>query len=164
MSWDASQARILVVDDERSMRTVLRTMLRRDGYEIREADNGLRALELVREEGPFEVVLTDLKMPGIDGLELLQILAEETPETAVVILTAHGSVDSAVQAVKRGAFDYLEKPFDRQHLRDTIQKAAATALARTRQARPVAVEAEGRYGFVGRSPAMQGPSRSCSPT
>ncbi len=154
MSQGAPKARVLVVDDERNMRTVLRTMLRRDGYEIREAGDGIEALEKVRQEGPFHVVVTDLKMPGLDGMELLEILAEEAPETAVVILTAHGSVDSAVRAVKKGAFDYIEKPFDREHLRNVVRKAAATAKSRAYHARPLPVESDGRYGFVGRSPAM----------
>jgi two-component system response regulator AtoC len=102
-------ATLLVVDDEEGVRTFLSEALTRDGHTVIEASDGLQAAALL-ERRMVELVLTDLKMPGLDGLQLLQKIKAESPEVEVILLTAHGTIESAVSAIKAGAFDYLTKP------------------------------------------------------
>lgn len=113
---------ILVVDDEKAQRDILETILSREGYRAVVASSGHDALEeLQRDE--FDLVLTDLKMQGMSGMELLEKVLEENPQQCVIIMTAHGTIDSAVEATRKGAFNYLEKPLDREHLLFTLQRA-----------------------------------------
>ncbi len=151
----ADVPRVLVVDDERNIRTVLRAMLQRAGFETVQAQDGQAALAIWEKEGPFDAVITDLKMPHIDGMELLRRLSAMQPEVSVVMITAHGSVGSAVEAVKLGAFDYIEKPFDKDHLLATLDKAVRTTRQAENHASPLDSDESGRYGLVGTSPAMQ---------
>ncbi|HEY3357283.1 MAG TPA: sigma-54 dependent transcriptional regulator [Polyangia bacterium] len=102
-------ASILVVDDEAGIRSFLRAALKTEGHEVDEAAGGEAALRAVQGRS-YHVVITDLRMPGMDGMELLGRLRGDFPETEVIVLTAHGSIESAVQAMKLGAFDYLRKP------------------------------------------------------
>ncbi len=102
-------ASILVVDDEEGVRTFLVDALETEGHEVQSAANGQKALEEVKKRS-FHVVITDLKMPGIDGMEVVRTLRAEQPEVQVVVLSAHGTVTSAVEAMKLGAFDFLQKP------------------------------------------------------
>ncbi len=113
---------ILVVEDEPNMRRVLRAMLSREGYYVRLAKDGVDAVQQLMVK-PSRVVLTDLKMPRMDGMELLGHIQQNHPAIPVVILTAFGTVDTAVEALKKGAFDYLTKPFDQDDLILTIRKA-----------------------------------------
>ena len=117
---------ILVVDDEANLRKVLSAMLRREGFDVLTAADGAEALDLLARH-PVEVVLTDLKMPHLDGMALLERVNRDYPGTPVVMLTAHGTVDTAVTAMKLGAFDYLTKPFDKEELQVITNKAAASA-------------------------------------
>jgi response regulator RpfG family c-di-GMP phosphodiesterase len=103
--------KILVVDDEANIRQIIIRVLEQRGYRVKEAANGAQALDLLREE-PFDLVITDLRMPQMEGLELLERARELYPETDFIILTAHGTIESAVWAMQRGADDYLTKPFD----------------------------------------------------
>jgi len=122
------QPRILLVDDEPNLRKVLGALLRQQGYEVHAEVDGAAALARVRASPPktFDVVITDLRMPNLDGIGLLKALAVQEPNLPVILLTAHGTVDSAVEAVKLGAFDYLEKPFDRDQIHQVVEKASAT--------------------------------------
>lgn len=142
---------ILVVDDEANIRKVLSAALRKEGYEVLTARDGEEALELLS-ISPVEVVLSDLKMPGIDGMALLERVLKEYPGLPVVMLTAHGTVDTAVSAMKLGAFDFLTKPFDRNELGLVMAKAAASAALSTRELQG---RAPGRYGMIGKSPALE---------
>ena len=146
-----SERTILVVDDEANIRKVLGAMLRRQGYGVLTAADGAEALDLLRRVG-VDVILTDLRMPKIDGMALLERVGEESPGTPVVVLTAHGTVDTAVTAMKLGAFDYLTKPFDQEELRVVIAKAAAAADLSTEE--PEATRA-GRFGMIGQSQALE---------
>jgi two-component system response regulator AtoC len=121
-------ARILLVDDEPNLRKVLGALLRQEGFEVLAEPDGAAALARIRSapSGTFDAVITDLRMPKLDGMGLLKALAREDPDLPVVMLTAHGTVDNAVEAVKNGAFDYLEKPFDRDQIRNVMQRAVAT--------------------------------------
>jgi Nif-specific regulatory protein len=105
----ASRFQILIVDDEKVQRDMLAGFLNKQGYETVAVEGGARALEQFS-SGSFDLVLTDFKMPGMDGLELLRELKRRNPEAAVVILTAHGNEKTAVTAMKEGAYDYLTKP------------------------------------------------------
>jgi len=102
---------ILVVDDERSQREILATILKTVGHDVTTAPDAEQALHLCSERD-FDIVLTDLKMQGMGGMTLLARVLENDPDQCVIIMTAHGTVDSAVSAMKQGAFDYLEKPLD----------------------------------------------------
>ncbi len=113
---------ILVVDDERPQREILEEILSGEGYDLMTAASGEAALKIVKDKR-FDLVLTDLKMTGMDGIELLQRLLAYDSSIIVILLTAHGSIDSAKESLRRGAFDYLEKPYDRETLLDTIRRA-----------------------------------------
>lgn len=113
--------RILVVDDETAMRESLRDWLQEEGYEVGLAEGGAKAIEMAR-GGAWDIILLDLKMPGMDGLETLRELKKVAPEAENLMMTAYASVDTAVQAMKEGAFDYLVKPFDPDEVEVQIKK------------------------------------------
>ncbi len=113
---------ILVVDDEKSQREILEMILSEEGYEVTTASSGEAAIKFAKERR-FDLALTDLKMTGMDGLELLHRLLAIDSSIIVILLTAHGSIESAKEALRRGAFDYLEKPYDKDLLLQTIDKA-----------------------------------------
>jgi len=118
-----SQEKILIVDDEENERAGLAELIAGWGYRTETARDGVEGLEKAAAWGP-DLIITDLKMPRLDGMGLLQRLAEEPQTVAVILLTAQGSVDSAVQAMKMGAYDYIQKPVDVQRLRNILQNAA----------------------------------------
>ncbi|HEX3906273.1 MAG TPA: sigma-54 dependent transcriptional regulator [Polyangia bacterium] len=148
--------RVLVADDELNMRRVLEAMLRREGYDVITAANGVEALGGMGTKGGVHTVITDLKMPGLDGMGLLKRLSADYPDVPVVMITAHGSVESAVEAVKLGAFDYLEKPFEQEQIRQVVAKAINTYALSRRDARPEEPSSlTGRFRLVGQSPAIR---------
>jgi nitrogen regulation protein NR(I) len=146
-------ARILIVDDERNLRRVLAAHLKREGWEVEEAADGAEALERLA-RGAWSLVITDLKMPNLDGLGLLEQTAARHPDLPVVLITAHGTIETAVTAMKRGAFDYITKPFDQEELLAVVRKALATSERQGRELRrpgPVGTASE----IIGASPAIQ---------
>jgi two-component system response regulator AtoC len=145
--------RVLVADDELNMRRVLEAILRREGYDVITAANGVEALGGM--SGDVHTVITDLKMPGLDGMTLLKKLSVDYPDVPVVMITAHGSVENAVEAVKLGAFDYLEKPFEQEQIRQVVAKAINTYSLARRDARPEEPQGRGRFRLVGQSPAIR---------
>ena len=146
--------RVLIADDEVNLRRVLGAILEREGYEVLSASDGEEALELMPKG--VHTVITDLKMPRLDGMGLLRKVSTEWPDVPVIMITAHGSVDSAVEAVKLGAFDYIEKPFEREQIKQVVHKARATyELARKTAPSPAKVEpGRGKYHLVGQSQAI----------
>lgn len=114
--------RVLVVDDERNQREIYTLILEDDGFEVTTAQSGEQAVRLAR-ENDFDLVLTDYKMTGMDGLTLLSELVQIDPSIIVVMMTAHGSVESVKEALRAGAFDYLEKPVDRDQLLKVVESA-----------------------------------------
>jgi len=119
---------VLIVEDEDNMRRVLNALLQKEGISIIDVESGEEALECLTKY-KFYTVLTDLKMPGMDGLELLSRINKEYPDVPVVLLTAHGTVQTAVAAMKEGAFDFLTKPFDRSELLAVVGKALRVGKA-----------------------------------
>ncbi|MFI5300187.1 MAG: sigma-54-dependent transcriptional regulator, partial [Polyangiales bacterium] len=113
---------VLVVDDEPNLRKVLIAQLQRDGYDVHTANDGEAAKELLSEHH-IDLVVTDLRMPKVDGMELLRWALAEDGDRPVVMMTAHGTVDTAVEALKLGAFDYVTKPFDMTEMRRVVAKA-----------------------------------------
>ncbi|MCY1056052.1 sigma-54 dependent transcriptional regulator [Nannocystis sp. SCPEA4] len=156
------QHRILLVDDEPNLRKVLGALLKQLGFEVHAENDGAAALARVRAAPPgtFDVVITDLRMPNLDGMGLLKALQVHEPGLPVILLTAHGSIDSAVEAVKLGAFDYLEKPFDKDQIHQIVQKAITTRERSGPSIQPSPPPGEiadpcAAAGMVGRSPSMQ---------
>ena len=121
--------RILVVDDEAGIRTLLARVLKKEGYEVDEAEDGIAGLRCA-ETGRHDMLLLDLKMPGKDGLEVMSTLRRAGHEMPILMLTAHSSVETAVQAMKLGAFDYIRKPFDVEELKATVQRALSVVELR----------------------------------
>ena len=116
--------KILIVDDERDMRWILSNLLRGEGYIVNEAEDCGNALDFFKKNSPPDLILLDLRMPGeMDGIDLLKRIKTTMSEIQVIILTAHGNIGSAVEAIKLGAYDYLTKPFENERLRLTIKRA-----------------------------------------
>jgi DNA-binding NtrC family response regulator len=111
--------RILVVDDEKNIRLTVTQALQTLGYEVASAVNGQEALQKL-EEGKFSLILLDLKMPGMDGFEILQRVVDMRPDIRVIIISAYGTVEKAVEAIKLGAVDFIQKPFTPQELREIV--------------------------------------------
>ncbi len=113
---------ILVVDDKDAMRNMLTETLREEGYRVDSADDGQKALDLVRNKA-YDLVLTDLKMPSVDGLEVLSQIKQIDEEASVIVMTAYGTIEDAVSAMKKGAYDFITKPFDTEHLCVLVNRA-----------------------------------------
>src|SRR3954469_21614254 len=136
------------------MRRVLEAILRREGYDVITAANGVEALNGM--SANVHTVITDLKMPGLDGMGLLKKLSADYPDVPVVMITAHGSVENAVEAVKLGAFNYLEKPFEQEQIRQIVSKAMKTHELARRDARPEQLpHAPGRFHLIGNAPVIR---------
>jgi DNA-binding NtrC family response regulator len=152
---NATRARIVLADDEDAARRSLGEILTEDGYAVRLAADGEEALRLVAEDAP-DILLTDLKMPGLDGMELLARVRAAYPDVAIVVMTAYGTIASAVKALRAGAEDYLTKPIDVEELEHLLQ----TVLGRRRLVAETLLlkqRLDDKYGFdniVGRAPTM----------
>jgi len=117
-----SNIRILIVDDELIVRESLGNWLKEEGYSVNTSDNGNDALEKIKARG-CDLVIADVKMPGMDGIELLDRCKKLDPDLQVLVMTAYASIDTAVQAMKKGAFDYIVKPFNPEDVTRIIQRA-----------------------------------------
>ncbi|HEY0672385.1 MAG TPA: sigma-54 dependent transcriptional regulator [Longimicrobiales bacterium] len=146
-------ARILVVDDEEGIRKILRQVLEYEGHAVRVAGGGGEALEVYAEFRP-ELNLLDVKMARMDGLELLDRLREQDPSAVVIMMSGHGNIETAVEATRRGAYDFLEKPLDTDRLLVTIRNALQHRGLEQENAR-LRGEVESRYEIVGKSFAVR---------
>jgi DNA-binding NtrC family response regulator len=149
-------ARVLAVDDEPDILEVLEEVLTRPGLQVVGERDAARALALLR-EGPFDLLIADLRMPGMDGLTLLKAAREIVPDLTVLVITAHPAVDTAVEAIRQGAFDYVTKPFEPDQLRMVVDRALAQRRLEWENRflrRQLAAQAV-YQGMVGRSQAMQ---------
>jgi two-component system response regulator AtoC len=149
--------RILIIDDEQGVRASLSLILQDEGYEVSTAANATEAERLLG-AGSFDVVLCDVRMPGRSGLELLPDIARAQPDATLLMISAHGDLDQALEAVRRGAYDFLAKPFAPEELILTIRKAEERERLRreNRRLRRELRERSGRARRVSLSPAMQG--------
>ena len=145
-------AKILVVDDELNMQLVLKALLKKEGYDVATASDGIEALKVLK-SGGVEVVVTDLKMPKLDGVGLLERVIRDYPSTPVIIITAHGTIATAVDALKKGAFDYITKPFERDELKNIIHKAMRTRRLNEEELL-VSPDDIDRQGIIGSSEPM----------
>ncbi|QJA06656.1 sigma-54-dependent Fis family transcriptional regulator [Thermosulfurimonas marina] len=151
-----AKGRVLIIDDDAGIRDAAFQVLSREGYEVEMAGTAEEARRLV-EEYEFDVILLDLKLPGVEGLELLQEIREEDPQAQVVVITAYGTVQVAVSAMKLGAADFLQKPFNPQELRLAVSRALEKkrlTLENIYLKRALA-EKEGQVEFIGQSPAIR---------
>ena len=147
---------ILIVDDEEIIRESLSFILNKEGYKVREAENGKVALDLVKSES-FDLVLTDLEMPEMKGIELLENVSRVSPETLVVIITAYGSIDTAIAALRKGAIDYILKPVEFDELLVKVRRLLETRRLSVEN-KLLRGELHRKYDFdslIGQSPAMQ---------
>ena len=148
--------RILVVDDDREMCALLSDVLQGEGYAVTATGDSLEASRVLRRE-EFDALVTDLRMKGLKGLDLLEEAKKVAPLTPVIIITAFGTIESAIQAMKMGAFDYITKPFQMDELLLTVKKALENHFLKKEVVR-LKKEVESRYQFhqlIGKSPAMQ---------
>jgi DNA-binding NtrC family response regulator len=130
--------RVLIIDDEPNIRRMMRLTLEADGYEVEDAADGRAGLELFGDGARFDAVVLDQKMPGMDGLETLRQIRRRSPHAAVVMATAYGTIDLAVDAMKAGATDFLKKPLTPDTLRGAVLAAASRSRSRARAATPPA--------------------------
>ena len=145
---------VLIVDDEPNLRKILAAQLSRDGYDVLLAEDGAQGLALLK-ENHVDLVVTDLKMPKVDGMTLLKEALAEDPDLPVVMITAHGTVDTAVEALKLGAFDYLTKPFDKDEVRQIVAKALKTRDLAGQETSPTDKAVPGaRFGIIGTSAGL----------
>ena len=118
---------ILIVDDEKNYLRVLSAVLEEEGYEVLTALSGREALE-IQETSDLDLILTDMKMPGMDGIKLLEHIKAKDPDLPVIMMTAHGTVDKAVEAMQKGAYSYILKPFDNERLILYVKTVSYTHL------------------------------------
>jgi len=145
-----TKTRILVVDDEPSMREFLEIMLEKEGYEVVTASHGLEALKQC-EETPFDLVITDIKMPKVNGMEVLHRIKDVNPNAKVIMITAFANMEGAIESMKEGAYDYITKPFNIEDIKLAIENAL-----RSKETSIDREKVEGRYtfGIVCNSPEM----------
>ena len=149
-------SKILVIDDEQSMRDFLSIMLKKEGHDMVAAENGSDALKAVQTE-IFDLVISDVKMPGLNGIDVLKTVKEVSPETVVIMITAYATAETAVEAMKLGAYDYITKPFKVDEIKLIIQKALEKGHLRKENIL-LRREIESRAGFenfIGKSEPMQ---------
>ncbi len=145
-------AKILVIDDERSIRNVIGELLEMEGYTVKTAENGVQGYEMIGAES-FDLVISDIKMPEMDGIELLGKLVETHPDTTVVMISGHGSIDTAVECIKKGAFDYIEKPIDMNRILVTVKNALERGSL-VRETKTLRRKVHHVAEIVGESPAI----------
>jgi two-component system nitrogen regulation response regulator NtrX len=141
---------VLVVDDDPEIRRMLRGVLEDEGHRVSEAQDGVRALEAI-EQRRFDVVLLDVNMPEMGGLQALAMIREQSPQTGVIMVSGESTIGTAVQALKRGAFDFIEKPIDPERMLDVIAQAAHVTRLRLAESSDPA----NAMGILGKSPATQ---------
>jgi two-component system nitrogen regulation response regulator NtrX len=146
-------ARLLVVDDEKGIRDALLQLFEYEGHEVTAAEDGREAIEMAAKLHP-DVTFLDVKMPGLDGLDVLARLREQDPEAVVVMISGHGTIDTAIEATRKGAYDFLEKPLDTDRLLVTLRRALELK-GLTKSVAALKRQVESRYEIVGKSFAVR---------
>ncbi len=146
-------AHILIIDDERSIRSTMKDILEFEQHTVTLAEDGAQALEAVGRE-TFDLIFSDIKMPGMDGMELLDALLARGVEAPIVMISGHGTIETAVEALKKGAFDFIEKPIDLNHLLVTVRNALdkGNLVVETKALKKKIAH---KYQMIGRSPAIE---------
>ena len=144
--------KVLIIDDERSIRNTLKEILEFEGHQITLAENGASGLEAAAAAN-FDVIFCDIKMPGMDGVEVLDKLAESGNETPVVMISGHGSIDTAVECIKKGAFDFIQKPLDLNRILITLKNATDKGSL-VRETKILKKKVGGVQEIIGESPAI----------
>ncbi|MCT4561583.1 MAG: sigma-54 dependent transcriptional regulator [Crocinitomicaceae bacterium] len=146
--------KILIVDDERSIRRALREILEFEGFEIDEAENGKEGFEKIKET-VYDLVFCDIKMPGMDGIEVLEAMMASNIDTPMIMISGHGNIETAVQAIKKGAFDFIEKPLDLNRILVTIRNAGdrATLVQETKTLKSTVKKFKGS-SIIGETPEI----------
>jgi DNA-binding NtrC family response regulator len=145
--------RVLVIDDEDAIRKSLRMVLEYEGYEFLEAASGPEGLETLKRESP-DAVLLDIKMPGMDGLEVLQAARGRDAQIPILMISGHGDIPTAVEAIHKGAYDFLEKPLESQRVLTSLRNAIERTRLRNENIR-LRHEVEDRHRMIGDSAAMK---------
>jgi two-component system NtrC family response regulator len=147
---------VLVVDDEKNYPLILSAVLEEEGFETLTANSGKEALSILK-SSDVDLVLTDMKMPSMDGIELLERIKEKDPDLPVIVMTAYGTVEKAVEAIQKGAYNYIQKPFDNESLIAYVHKAAAVyRVVKDNRRLRQDVESQYRYGnIIGKSQKMK---------
>lgn len=145
-------SKILVIDDEKAIRNTLKDILEVEGHNVDVAEDGHAGLEMF-DNGSYELVLCDIKMPQMDGIEVLEKLQERQPDVPVVMISGHGNIDTAVDAIKKGAFDFIEKPLDLNRLLITIRNATDKTIL-IQETKTLKRKVSKAYDIVGESPAI----------
>ena len=146
-------AHILVIDDERSIRNTLKEILEYEKFTVDMAENGVEGLEMYK-KSTYDIVLCDIKMPEMDGLELLEKIFEEEGDAQVIMISGHGNIDNAVEAIKKGAYDFIEKPLDLNRLLITIRNALDKSTLIT-ETKVLKKKVSKGYEMIGESKAIQ---------
>ncbi|MEI6277641.1 MAG: sigma-54 dependent transcriptional regulator [Prolixibacteraceae bacterium] len=145
--------KILVIDDEKSIRNTLKDILGFEGYQVEMAENGIVGVAMVKITD-YDIILCDIKMPDMDGLEALEQIMSIRPESTVVMISGHGTIDTAVEAIKKGAFDFIEKPLDLNRLLITLRNASdKTALVK--ETTSLKQKVSRKFEIIGDSPAIR---------
>ncbi len=145
--------KILVIDDEQSIRRTLKDILEYEKYEVEVAEDGFEGLEKA-EAAEYDVILCDIKMPKMDGIEVLEKLQEKTPDSTVVMISGHGTIDAAVESIKKGAFDFISKPLDLNRLMITIRNAMDKKQLVT-ETKVLKKKVSKKYEMIGESEAIE---------
>ena len=145
-------ASILVIDDERSIRNTLKEVLEYENHQVETAEDGIHGLEKLQ-QSHFDIVLCDIKMPRMDGLEVLEKIFQITSDSQVIMISGHGTVDSAVEAIRKGAYDFIEKPLDLNRLMVSIRNAMDKTSLIT-ETRALKKKVSQKFQMIGDSPAM----------
>lgn len=145
--------KILIVDDEKAIRNAFQSILQDEGYEADTAENGTEALEMTGKEN-YEVIFCDIKMPGMDGTEVLKKLIENGTESAIVMISGHADIETAVDCIKKGAFDFIQKPLDLNRILITLKNATERTKI-TQQNTFLKKKVYGQDEIIGESPEIQ---------
>ena len=146
-------AKILIIDDERSIRNTMKDILEFEKHKIVLAENGREGLEVAVSQA-FDLIFSDIKMPEMDGIELLQHLKEKEVDAPVVMISGHGSIETAVECIKKGAFDFIEKPVDLNRLLITVRNALDKSVL-VSETKVLRRKVSGKYKMIGTSPAIE---------
>jgi len=146
-------AKILIIDDERSIRNTLKDILEFEKHTVSLVENGKQGLEIIENES-FDLIFSDIKMPEMDGIELLNALVEKEVETPIVMISGHGNIETAVESIKKGAFDFIEKPIDLNRLLVTVRNALdkSELVVETKSLKKKIAR---KYQMIGQSPAIE---------